>query len=61
MIRVIRLLEYTYASQAECDKDMARWYVPPVGVRGSNTIKIRSSVTFPEPLVMPDVKHEETS
>jgi hypothetical protein len=56
-IRVIRTLEYTYANQEECDKDMARWFVPPMGLSadlGHHRTSIRSSVMFPEPINMPE-------
>jgi hypothetical protein len=55
VVRVIRTLEYTYASQEECDKDMGRWHIPPMGVRHylAAGTAIRSSVMFPEPILMP--------
>lgn len=59
-VRVIRVLEYDYPDQETCEKDMARWGVPPNGVRhgwGPNRphgVVVRSATTFPE--TMP---HEE--
>lgn len=58
-VRVIRILEYDYPDQATAETDMARWSVPPNGVRdgwgragygpGSNPgTTIRSATTFPE-------------
>jgi hypothetical protein len=58
-VRVIRVLEYDYPDQATAEADMARWGVPPNGVRNGwgygpsrkdreNGTAIRSATTFPE-------------
>jgi hypothetical protein len=44
-IRVLRLLEYTYESVEEMEKDMKRWGVQ--GVRGYNPRCVIKSVTLP--------------
>lgn len=59
-VRVIRVLEYDYPDQATAETDMARWGVPPNGVRNgwgqaarrspyTGTV-IRSATTFPQTL-----------
>lgn len=67
-VRVIRVLEYDYPDQDTAEADMARWGVPPNGVRhGWGHIKgrgpyqgtvIRSATTFPE--TMPTPSGQET-
>lgn len=61
-IRVIRTLEYIYINQEEFEKDIARWFVPPMGSRTNFTrqgpISIRSSVMFPESIADFDLTQE---
>jgi hypothetical protein len=51
-VRVIRILEYSYPTHAECEADMARWFVPPSGIKRGIGLKgqtvIRSAVTLTE-------------
>jgi hypothetical protein len=68
-VRVIRVLEYDYPDQETAERDMARWGVPPNGVRsgwGQPNVRglmfhtgtvIRSATTFPE--TMPHQEEEE--
>lgn len=43
-VRVIRLMEYTYASGEDAIADMERWEVPANGTRGYGAQTIRSAV-----------------
>ena len=52
MIRVVRVLEYTYSNQEELEKDMAQWEVPAMGVKecgptGHPFATIRSGIILP--------------
>ena len=44
MIRVLRILEYTYESNERAEEDMQRWQVPAVGSQRHGDMTIRSSV-----------------
>jgi hypothetical protein len=73
-VRVIRVLEYDYPDQATAEADMARWGVPPNGVRsgwgypdglrgsadrrGIGTT-IRSTTTFPETMPHQDEESDD--
>lgn len=53
MIRVLRLLEYTYPDNEMAEQDMARWSMPPIGTRvhGKNILgsTILTDLNFEDP------------
>lgn len=44
MIRILRIIEYTYASNEAAEADMAHWQLPPVGARRRGTTVLRSTI-----------------
>jgi hypothetical protein len=49
MIKVLRLMEYTYPDQKTADEDIARWVTPAVGTYKPNSFTtIRSTIMLPK-------------
>lgn len=44
MIRVLRIIEYTYDNNQRAEEDMARWQVPAIGTRRHGNMTIRSTI-----------------
>lgn len=44
MIRVLRLIEYTYDDAEMAEKDMSRWNLPAVGIRRHGPNVVRSTI-----------------
>ena len=50
MIRVIRLMEYTYPDVETMDKNMMQWYISPNGSRRITTDRLIRSAVIIEPI-----------
>jgi hypothetical protein len=45
MIRILRLIEYTYVDNEDADEDMNNWQIPPIGGKSFGGQKIiRSTI-----------------
>jgi hypothetical protein len=44
VIRILRIIEYTYADNQRAEEDMQRWQVPPIGSRRHGNMTIRSTI-----------------
>lgn len=56
MIRVIRLMEYTYPDIKDMDADMLNWYVPP---NGSKKMALRGRLIRSAVITEPVFPEEE--
>lgn len=50
-IRIVRVLEYTYATAEDAIEDQARWYVPANGIKEPNPRVAIRSVVMPMEVV----------
>ena len=44
MIRILRIMEYTYEDNDRAEEDMARWQMPSVGTRRHGNMTIKSAI-----------------
>jgi hypothetical protein len=61
MIRVLRLIEYTYEDNTRAEEDMARWQIPPIGSRRHGNMTLRSTIITDlnyEPIAEDDAESE---
>lgn len=54
-VRVLRLLEYIYASQEKADEDQQRWVVPANGSRWMNKQETIRSAVISQPFDKPHI------
>lgn len=44
MIRILRLLEYTYEDNERAEEDIGRWQIPAIGTSRHGNMTIRSAI-----------------
>lgn len=47
MIRIVRVLEYTYTDYQQAEIDMMRWNIPPTGAKNFGNKTISSAILTP--------------